>query len=62
MQTKRTEERSETLEMWQKLLVQCNIEDIKRLEGVVQGMTITDSKNVDCETWILSNQTNVRKR
>ena len=39
-----TEGRNETLEMWHKLLGHCNVEDVKWLEHVVQGMTITDSK------------------
>jgi len=36
--------------------------DIKKLENVVQGMTITDSKEFDCETCVLSKQTNTRNR
>ena len=51
--TSKTEGRSETLERWHKLLGHCNVEDVKRLEYVVQDMTITDSKNFDCEICIL---------
>ena len=60
--TSTTEGRNETVGMWHKLLGHCNLDDVKRLDHVVQGMTITDSKDFDCETCILSKQTNVRNR
>ena len=57
-----TERRNESLEMWHRLLGHCNVEDVKKLEQVVQGMKITESKDFDCETCILSKQTNTRNR
>ena len=52
--------RKESLETWHKILGHCNLSDVKSLENVVQGMTITESKPFDCETCVLSKQTNTR--
>ena len=57
-----TERRNVSLEMWHRLLGHCNVEDVKKLEQVVQGMKITESKDFDCETCILSKQTNTRNK
>ena len=54
--------RTESLETWHKLLGHCNLSDVKKLEGVVQGMNISDKNDFDCETCILSKQTNTRNR
>ena len=60
--TSTNNKRSESLEMWHKLLGHCNLHDVKKLEGVVQGMNIVDTKDFDCETCILSKQTNTRNK
>ena len=54
--------RTESLETWHKLLGHCNLSDVRKLEGVVKGMNISDKSNFDCETCILSKQTNTRNR
>ena len=54
--------RSESLEMWHKLLGHCNTSDLTKLENVVQGMNFSDMKEFDCETCILSKKTNTRNR
>ena len=56
------DKRKESLETWHKLLGHCNLHDVKKLENVVKGMNITDSNHFDCETCILSKQTNTRNR
>ena len=50
---------SETLKMWHKILGHCNVADVKRLEGVVQGMI---SSKFDYKTYSLAKQVNVRNK
>jgi hypothetical protein len=38
------------LKRWHEILGHCNINDILKLENFVDGMTITDNANFDCET------------
>ena len=52
--------RGENLETWHKLLGHCNLTDLKKLENVVEGMSISSSKEFKCETSILSKTTNTR--
>ena len=54
------EKRSESLQVWHKILGHCNLDDIVKLEGVVNDMKITDASKFDCETCILSKQANSR--
>ena len=54
--------RSETLQVWHKLLGHCNLHDVRRLPNVVPDMVITDNSNFDCETCIVSKKTNTRNR
>ena len=37
----------------------CNLSDVKKLEGVAQGMNISDKSDFHCETCILAKQTNI---
>ena len=57
-----TEKRSESLEMWDKILGHCNIDDVTKLEHVVKGMKINDLSKFDCETCTLAKQLNTRNR
>ena len=57
-----TEKRSESLEMWHKILGHCNIDDVTKLEHVVKGMKIIDLSKFDCETCTLAKQLNTRNR
>ena len=57
-----TEKRSESLEMWHKILGQCDIDDVTKLEHVVKGMKINDLSKFDCETCTLAKQLNTRNR
>ena len=34
---------------WHKILGHCNLKDVRKLQSVVEGMKITDDKEVDCE-------------
>ena len=54
--------RTESLETWHKLLSHYNLSDVKKLEGVVKGMKNSNKSDFDCETCILSKQTNTRNR
>ena len=54
--------RSENLQTWHRILGRCNTTDIKKLEKVVDGMKINDKGDFDCETCILSKQTNTHNR
>ena len=60
--TSANSKRSETLQMWHKLLGHCNTPDVKKLENAAQGMNITDYKDFQCETCILSKKPNTRNR
>ena len=54
--------RSESLEIWHKILGHCNISDVRKLAGVVKGMKISDDSDFDCETCILAKQVNKRNK
>ena len=54
------QQRKESLETWHKILGHCNIEDVKKLEHVVNGMHIRDQGTFDCEICTLAKQSNQR--
>ena len=51
-----------SLETWHKILGHCNKRDILKLEKVVEGMKITDKKDIHCETCVVSKQTENKSR
>ena len=53
---------SHDLKKWHELLGHCNIEDIKKMESIVNGMVISKKENFDCETCILGKQTQTISR
>ena len=48
--------------LWHRILGHCNSDDVKKLEGIVDGMKILPSEKVQCETCILGKQTQNRNR
>ena len=50
------------LKKWHKLLDHCNVANVKNLEGVVQGMIISDSSKFDYKACTLAKQVNVRSK
>jgi len=55
--------RSESLDMWHRILGHCNTSDISKMESVVQGMKIVgDQSKFDCEVCVMAKQPNVRNR
>ena len=48
--------------MWHKMLGHCNVDDITKLEHVVQIMKIDDLSKFDCETCTLAKQLNTQNR
>eukprot|EP00794_Sanderia_malayensis_P005796 gene5796-6493_t len=55
-------ERTESLQMWHRILGIVTLEDIKRLTKIVNGVKINDTNDFDCETCILSKETKIRYR
>ena len=55
--------RTETLDVWHKIMGHCNVDDLNKLEAVSQGMKIRGSTlPFNCETCTVAKQTNVRNR
>ena len=51
-----------TLEEWHKILGHCNVRDVMKLEGVVEGMNISGKMNFNCETCTMGKMTQYRNR
>ena len=54
--------RSCDLEGWHRILGHCNKADVLKLEGIVDGMKITNKSNFDCGTCTLAKQCQSRSR
>lgn len=50
------------IEEWHKILGHCNYGDVRKLEKVVKGMKITDSKEPECEVCIQGKMCQIRNR
>ena len=48
--------------MWHKILGHCNVATVKKLQGVVQGMVISDNSKSDREICVLAKQVNARNK
>ncbi len=53
---------SYTLRQWHEILGHCNASDILKLEGVVNGMKISDKKDFDCGICVKGKMTQFRNR
>ena len=56
------EKRSGSLEMWYTVLGHGNVDDVTKLEHVVQGVKIVDDSKFDCEACALAKQLNTGNR
>ncbi|KAL7641208.1 UNVERIFIED_CONTAM: hypothetical protein RMT77_008346 [Armadillidium vulgare] len=53
---------SYSLQDWHKIMGHCNIQDVLKLENIVNGMNITSKENFDCSTCALGKMTQIRNR
>ena len=53
---------SRTVEEWHKVLGQCNVKDVLKLENVVNGMKITNKNVFDCDACIIGKMSQYRSR
>ena len=51
-----------SLEEWHRILGHCNVKDVMKLEGIVDGMKFSDKNTFNCETCTLGKMTQYRNR